>query len=499
MTQTSYGVRRADPGEFEFTLSGDYLVSWSVATTGTGPVTLTLEGDEFGPFTNTAISFDAAAGTNLQSAQHIISVEAGEDIYLTRTGTVNLANGTFTAVRIGPAVIEPSGSTQRVSIHSDGSQGDGDSSGPSTSGDGRLVAFSSEATNLVTGDTNGDSDIFVRDLQSGLTTRVSVDSNGFEGNGKSNSPSISADGRFVAFSSNATNLVPGDTNGKIDIFVHDRHLGTTTLVSTHSDGTQASDHASSPSISADGLFVAFSSNATNLVAGDTNGFIDIFVRDLQNGLTTRVSVHSDGTQGRNNSFAPSISADGRFVAFSSAAGNLVAGDFNTSFDIFVHDRQNGLTTRVSVHSDGTEGTDSSRNPSISADGRFVAFSSDADNLVAGDVNSSEDIFVRDRQSGTTTLVSVDDNGVLGNGDSKNPSISADGRFVAFDSEGSDVLIRDLQTSTTVGVAIDNSRSWQPSLSADGKFVAFTSSAFNLVAGDTNGLDDIFVTTNSLLP
>ncbi len=240
------------------------------------------------------------------------------------------------------------------------------------------------------------------------TTRVSVNSTGAQGNGHSAYPSISADGRFVAFASGASNLVPGDT-GYWDVFVHDRQTGTTTRVSVSSTGTQSNDNSGDPSISADGLYVAFTSSAQNLIPGDTNGRADVFVHDRQTGTTTRVSVNSTGTQGDFNSWRPAISANGRYVAFISDATTLVPGDTNGRADVFVHDRQTGATTRVSVSSAGIQGdgfVEGSSTPSISADGRFVAFASGASNLVPGDTNNQKDVFVHDRQTGATTRVSV---------------------------------------------------------------------------------------------
>jgi Tol biopolymer transport system component len=175
----------------------------------------------------------------------------------------------------------------------------------------------------------------------GTTTRVSVASNGAQGNGDSFSSSISADGRYVAFHSIASNLVSGDTNGAWDVFVHDRQSGQTTRVSAASNGAQGNGDSESPSISADGRYVAFSSDASNLVSGDTNGAWDVFVHDRQSGQTTRVSAASNGAQGNGDSESPSISADGRYVAFSSDASNLVSGDTNGAWDVFVHDRQSG--------------------------------------------------------------------------------------------------------------------------------------------------------------
>ncbi len=227
-----------------------------------------------------------------------------------------------------------------MSVATDGTEADGVSYTSAISADGRFVAFYSGATNLVSGDTNGTTDVFVHDRQTGTTERVSVATGGGQAdNGSFGPPAISADGRFVAFYSNATNLVGGDTNSKYDIFVHDRQTGTTERVSVATGGGQATDSSQSPAISADGRFVTFYSNATNLVGGDTNGAADVFVHDRQTGTTERVSVATGGGQATGgDSYDPAISADGRFVAFDSAATNLVSGDSNSSDDMFVHDR-----------------------------------------------------------------------------------------------------------------------------------------------------------------
>lgn len=233
----------------------------------------------------------------------------------------------------------------------------------------------------------------------GATIRVNVGSKGAQANSFSFSQpptAVSGDGRFVAFESSADNLIGGDTNQAGDVFVHDRKPGKTKRVSVASDGTQGNDLSGSASISGDGRFVAFVSAASNLVPGDTNGVFDVFVHDRKTGITTRVSVASDGTQGNADSAfvgAPQLSSGGRFVAFESFASNLVPGDTNGTLDIFVHDRQTGTTTRASVASDGVEGNDQSLSPSISGDGRFVSFDSVASNLVPGDTNGIIDVFL----------------------------------------------------------------------------------------------------------
>lgn len=200
------------------------------------------------------------------------------------------------------------------------------------------MAFESYAANLVSDDTNSTWDVFVHDQQTGETTRVSVDSDGTQGNGISVQAWISTNGRYVAFASNANNLVSGDTNNQFDIFVHDRQTGQTSRVSIASDGLQGNEDSFGPSISADGRYVAFQSQATNLINGDTNASSDIFVHDRQIGQTTRISIASDNTQGNNNSYISVISETGRYIAFASDASNLVSNDTNGVRDVFVHDR-----------------------------------------------------------------------------------------------------------------------------------------------------------------
>ncbi|MEO5899704.1 MAG: hypothetical protein ABIR68_06180, partial [Ilumatobacteraceae bacterium] len=216
----------------------------------------------------------------------------------------------------------------------------GDSIAPAISADGRYVAFESFANNLVPSDTNGVGDIFVHDLQTDTTRRVSVDSAGQQAlGGESIAPSISADGRFVVFHSSATNLVSGDTNGKFDVFVRDTVANTTARVSVATGGAEGDNNSTFAHISGNGRFVTFFSSATNLVPGDTNALFDVFVRDLLAATTTRISVTSAGGQatGGLGSQLPSISADGRFVAYESTTVNLVPGDTNGKSDVFLHD------------------------------------------------------------------------------------------------------------------------------------------------------------------
>ena len=404
---------------------------------------------------------------------------------------------------------------ERVSVSSSGIQGNDLSKDSSLSADGRFVAFESLATNLVAGDTNGEADIFVHDTDAGVTERISVSSNRLQANGWSANPSLSADGRFVVFRSVASNLVIGDTNIKQDIFVHDRNTKITERVSISSTGVQAKDHSGSPSISADGRFVAFVSQARKLVPGDTNNRADIFVHDRDTGMTKRVSVSSTGAQANGFSGSPWISADGRVITFESYASNLVIDDTNNWQDIFLHDRQTGISERVSVSSSAQQANANSFYPSISADNRFVAFYSRARNLVPGDTNGSFDIFVHDREVGLTERISVSSTGEQANSDSFVQALSADGRFVAFrsvagnlvsgdtDTEG-DIFLHDRNTRITQRVSVSlngvqaNDRPDLPSISADGRFVAFNADTTNLVADDTNEVEDVFVTENFMI-
>ncbi len=419
--------------------------------------------------------------------------------------------------------------TVRVSVSSKGAQGNLPSYPEGISADGRYVVFSSGSAGLVAGDTNRRQDAFIRDRKTGRTTRISVSSSGRQGKaardpfGGSAAEGITADGRFVLFRSDAANLVAGDTNGFQDVFVRDRRTGRTTRISVSSSGRQANGRSEFAAISANGRYVAFDSQASNLVSGDTNRLSDVFVRDRVKGTTQRVSVGGTGKQARCNvgscdSWFPAISASGRYVAFTSGASNLVPGDTNRLPDVFVRDRALGKTRRVSLSSRGKQGTgtrysNGSNAPAISADGRYVAFHSDPPNLVAGDTNRTFDIFVHDRTTGKTERVSVSSRGEQANGENLGAaSISAGGRYVAYASLASnlvprdtnditDVFIRDRRTDRTMLVSLSNSgdqgsdASWPngaPAFSAGNRYLLFASWAGNLVPGDTNGTADAFV-------
>lgn len=392
--------------------------------------------------------------------------------------------------------------TTLVSANQAGTAGNGYSRNPSVSVDGRFVAFASESANLTASDTSRVRDIFVRDVLAGTTTLVSANALGTGGgNMGSDHPSISADGHYVAFESQASDLVPGDDNGRSDVFVRNVQTGVTTLVSGSFGKLGWGDGDSTrPSISGDGRFVAFASEATNLTADDTSNLRDVFVRDMLRGTTALVSTNALGNGGGDStSSGPSISADGRFVAFESQATNIVAGDTSDITDVLVRDMWAGTTALASVNAGNTGGGNShSIGPSISADGRFVAFESEATNLAAGDTNYVSDVFVRDMQAGTTALASANaGNTGAGNNHSRTPSVSGDGRFVAFTSDAinlvagdmnmmMDVFVRDVRANTTRRVHIcylmnDNPPpSW---FTPDGRFVVFLDGVANIFLSD----------------
>ena len=381
----------------------------------------------------------------------------------------------------------------------------------------------------------------------GETSRVSFTPSGNDGNAHSRGPTISADGRYVAFGSWADNLVPGDSNGFSDAFVQDRATGATTIVSISSSGELGNADSWLPSVSPDGRYVGFVSHATNLIppGQDTNGGPDVFVHDRLTRTTTRVSVASDGSQGSHPSprlhqnccyrqdpphpqldwYGISLSSDGRYIVFDSYLNDLVRGDQNGDFDVFVHDRATGKTTCVSVSRFGSSCIGGAHIPEITPDGRYVAFGSFSSDVVAGDTNDLHDVFVRDLQTGKTTRVSVSSSGDQANAASGVGGISDDGRYVAYVSSadnlvpgdtngGADVFVHDLQTRTTTRVSVSSRGEQQlhpgnevglpgllqtsagtrlhADLSGDGRRVAFSSRAPNLVPDDSNGQSDVFV-------
>jgi Tol biopolymer transport system component len=433
------------------------------------------------------------------------------------------ATATATAAATGPATV-------RVSVGAHGAQGNGESFAPSITPDGRYVAFQSAASNLVAGDRNNAWDVFVRDTRTGATRRVSVPFGRGDTNGPSSGASISANGRYVAFESSASNLVASDTNRDTDVFVRDLVRGVTTRVSVGISGSGRSGGGETPSISANGRRVAFESAASDIVAHDTNRFADVFVRDLTTYKTTRVSVGPRGVQANRPpsavlpargefSFQPAISGDGASVAFTSYSTNLVRRDTNRLSDVFVHNLTTHVTSRVSLATGGKQVNTGvagrgSFAPTISANGRVVAFVSASYTLVPQRKPvHTLDGYVVNLDTHVTRLAERTLNGRPGQSGTIDPAISPDGRFVVFRSDDGnlvpadtnglgDVFVRDLKTNKTVRVSVkstgrqvttnegteDVSRSVASSGAA---VVAFESSATDLVPNDTNHQPDVF--------
>jgi len=395
------------------------------------------------------------------------------------------------------STVAQSGETTRVSVSSKGEQQEGwdyNDANSVISADGRFVAFPSLAENLVLGDTNEGPDAFVHDRLTGKTRRVSVSSAGVQGNFSSFPTAISADGRYVAFSSLANNLVPGDTNDATDAFIHDLVTGKTTrvgfnLAKIESNGYTAGD--SPIAISADGRFVAFSSYSP----GTTS---NAFVHDRATGNTSLVNAGE--LLNTNGCFVSSISPDGRFVVYH--GDPTLPGEPYAPRSVYVYDRMTSKTRLASVSSEGIKGDGYSYGGAISANGRYVVFSSNAGNLVAGEVNPLylDKTYVHDLVTGKTTRVAAFGSGISSLYNSYPAVISADARYIATFSLGTYSrchVILDRVTGRSE--CIDSSAQegdwvyiYLGGMSADGRYVSFSSEADNLTAGDTNEVTDIFV-------
>ena len=384
---------------------------------------------------------------------------------------------------------------------------------PGISADGRFVVFVSAADNLVTNDSNGAFDVFVRDRQLGKTLLVSINASGTRsGNGPSHSPTISANGQFVVFESAACDLVANDTNNASDVFLRDLVAGTTTLISVSTNGVNPGNlESTAPTFTPDGRYVLFASRASDLAANDSNNAVDLFVRDTAAGTTKLVTRNATNT----SSFAGKsaiwdgnrqISDDGRWVAFHSSATNLVSSDTNAKLDVLVRDLQTQTNLAASINLTGTGlGNGDSQSVSLDATGRYVTFQSTASTLATNDTNTGLDVFLRDRVAGTTTLVSVNTSGVSSTASSSaSPVLSKDGNVVVFLStannlvpidpnlSGADLFLRDLAAGTTTLIAAGVSPSissaaatrFIPVLSADGRFVLFQDAGKNLALYDS---------------
>jgi Tol biopolymer transport system component len=418
----------------------------------------------------------------------------GYRVLLTNGGTIDFPGTTPP----DPPDSEPAiGEIVRVNVASNGDQASGPigSERYDVSLDGRYVAFDSSASNLTSDDTNGASDVFVHDVHTGVTTRVSVVSNGDQADGDSRSGSISADGRYVAFHSSASNLVPDDTNGKSDVFVHDRVAGTTSRISVGSDGVQVDRSSFEPSISADGTRIAYMSSDS----AEPDRYA-VFIHETTTGMTELASSNGD-PDATSDSVLPSISADGRHVAWLEEAGTeLLPGDNELSTEVLLKDTLTGELTAARPAAVGEMHLVS--NPFLSADGRYVSFALAESGVTGRTVRY-------DRQTGTTTELSVDPSGGQGDLQSEGGELSGDGNFVAFwsratnlvagDTNGlTDIFVRDVgsgttrRASVTAGGGEANGHSYDPQMSADGRYALFLSDASNLVAGDTNGVGDLFL-------
>ncbi len=390
---------------------------------------------------------------------------------------------------------------------------DGVSQAPQISANDRYVVFQSDAENLVSNDTNGHQDVFVFDRTTQTTSLISLSSAGAHANNKSESPDISGDGEFIVFASDASNLDGSDAVQKKDIFIHQQSSATTTKISIAHDGTEANGDSKNPTISADGRYVAFESTASNLVTNDVNGSSDIFLYDSN---ADQIKILSDNGDG--DSLSPEISADGRYVVFASSSTNLVTGltDNNLVNDIFVYEISSGVTTIVSVDSLGNLANEDSFRPAISGDGRYVVFDSLASNLVTADTNNFSDVFVYDRIQNETTRVSLDQFSAELSGPSLNAVISGNGRLVTFESAADDIVGEDLNNAVDIfvrdrvyamtdrisvmsysGNEADQD-SHQAAITLNGRHIAFSSQATDLVEDDENGKADVFLSHDSTL-
>ncbi|GIE99951.1 PD40 domain-containing protein [Paractinoplanes rishiriensis] len=412
-----------------------------------------------------------------------------------------VAIGAGTVLALAPAVAghaAPAVSTVRVSQAADGAEPDSNSTDPAITPDGRYVLFGSNATNLIPGDTNGVRDLFVRDAATGELDLVTRGLNGAQSNGAAYNGRISDNGRFVAYWSAASNLAPDDTNGVDDIFVYDRQTASTTRL------PGGLYEATFPDISGTGRYVAYSTRSA-LLPEDTDLFSDLYLWDR---TTKAVTLLVDGGDGENSS--PVMSSNGRWITFTSSSTNLTKDTVASGNNSYLLDRTTGTVTLVSKASDGTPASVGSYPQSISDNGRYIAFTSAATNLVAGDENGETDVFLHDRVTGRTVAASSTPDGATGDGASYDPDVSPDGRYVSYFSLSQNLTGEALPewdihtylydrvngTNTVVSLPAEGAGSgggWTSAVSSGGRFVAYESFGNGLVDGDTNDEMDIFVT------
>lgn len=415
-----------------------------------------------------------------------------------------------------PQSFQRGGFNSLISVAWDGSQSDATSADANITPDGRFIAFFSDASNLVPNDDNGMGDVFLRDRIAGTTERISISAEGGDADQMSMQPSISDDGRYVAFMSYATNLTSETGIDPLfaEVFVRDRTAGTTTRVTRGLDGGIADFGALAPAISFDGSRIAFHSTSTNLIEGDTNGKADIFVWEAATDSIERVSLGIDGAEGDGSSTSPNFSPDGGYLAFNSVATNLIEDDTNGSQDVFLTELDTNTIEMVSVASDETLANEDSFSPviALSDQASLVAFQSAASNLVPNDTNGTSnvnhgvDIFVRDRDAGTTERVSLTSSGgelVKGLG----TSMSADGRYIAFTAlkpgadptdfvAPADAWLHDRVTGRTELISATRNGDFadgeaeNPKVSADGRYVFFQTGGDTFAPGDDNELTDV---------
>jgi Tol biopolymer transport system component len=418
-------------------------------------------------------------------------------------GTMAATSDTAVAAAAAGQGSAASASIERISVGHLGQEasiGEKFPERPAVSAHGRYATYVALSPDLVPGDTNTTDDVFVRDRKADTTIRVSVGPGGRQANDSSGEATISDHGRTVAFTSAASNLAGRDTNDTVDVFVRDLKAGATRLVSVGMNGRAGNGPSFLSDLSATGRYVAFQSLASNLVPGDTNGVEDAFVRDLRTGRTERVSLLGRGQGLIAAGVEPHLSANGRFVLFQGVNSDEDA-------PLYIRDRVADTTRRLRIGQPGI----TLASWTISGNGRYVAFTTDAP-LVAADTNGEFDAYRHDLATGAIERVSVGSGGRQGNAPSETVDLSWNGRVVAFSSWASnlvagdtndvvDVFRRDLHSGTTrrISVGIDGQQANAESafsrdlaISADGRHAAFASFATNLIPNDRNDQPDIFV-------